>query len=392
MAISMSDRIEQVHAFLSAQQQIGLDNEFLMAMEASQAKSLVASIQSSKLDRISATDLIKKASHGPFSAASKKQIVEALNAKVSTEGARDMTVTQTCKSLCFYLTKSEWDVLSARSCTRLQKVKVVVGRMIAIGLYNPTEQTRKDAACIVGLFEDDIVGKDLCDDIRFWLKRLKSGHRTMGVVSYPSSPDLLEKDVYALAYGSEGPAPDGYVDLSRWSSVSGQIALRRTNRLCVGHQASLLSTFDVSQQLMAIAQIAGAQGVEHFGTPSRLFSRQPSQQSMAPPSSANSSPRSTSTSVSPATPLLSNTPPSKALPSYSTASPAAATTPGPVIPTEPASAESAEQSLVHAAQSGCPPPKHTQAFDGLDPKRKRLRHACLSTQCCTLFLEMFILF
>ena len=244
MATSISERVEQVQSFLATQKKMRLDASFVDAMEATQASSLVNFIRASKIDLPEATRLVCKVSEGTFSSDRKQILVEAINEKLHTKTVRECP-TQTCSHLTSYLTKSEWDALASKASTRLQRVRVLVDRMRKVGLVNPTEQTRKDAAIIVGLFEDAVGGKDLCDDVRFWLKKLKGHSGGPTLFHYPPSPSELENSVFAAAYGSEEPAPEGYVDLSRWSFVAGQLALRKTNKLCgqgAASQQPLLDT------------------------------------------------------------------------------------------------------------------------------------------------------
>ena len=258
MAVAVCDRLDQVHAFVSAQEKAGLGDKFVDSLRTSQINAVKSFLSSCKIDLVGATSIIEKVNKGPWTAEAKLSIIEVVNDRVAPMSK--IAATQSCLTLSAYLTNTEWDSLASKS-SRVQKIRVVVDRMALIGLFNPSEQTRKDAACTAGLFLQDIAGKDLCDDVRFWLNRKDKVRVGEVLANYPSHPKLLEKRLYDHAYANEVPAEAGYVDTSRWSEVSTQLALRKTNRMC--HSGSPTSSqssssvwspprVDTSQQLMTL--------------------------------------------------------------------------------------------------------------------------------------------
>ena len=80
-------------------------------------------------------------------------------------------VTQRCDHFYAYPTETEYSALRDPSCTRLRRVHIAVDRMHAIGLSRPSEHTRKHIDGVIGMYEQHPSGKDICDDIKFWLKK-----------------------------------------------------------------------------------------------------------------------------------------------------------------------------------------------------------------------------
>lgn len=248
--------LDDVQAFLAAQQRCGMAAPLLASIMSGQKQSLLASVQMiDDMTPASANSLISLVEAGPWDDDSKKALVLAIADKVQHAHIRAnaSTCTQVCTDFSLYPTRSEWDIMKDATVSRTRKVQIIVNRLQLIGLHRPSEQTRKHVASLIGMFDHASEGKEICDDIRFWLRRLKVVSSGNPLRVFPFQPQDLSEAVFAQAYKDEGPAPPGYVDTSRSSAVADRMWLRTSHgKASPNSKSTQLATNTASQPSPAL--------------------------------------------------------------------------------------------------------------------------------------------
>ena len=168
--------IVAVQRFLTSQRRVLPANVYVQ-IEAGQRRAVIAIID--QLTTITATDannLTEALDEYNWDVEAATPLRSAICTRINAVLPHTAhTVTQRCDHFYAYLTETEYTALRDPSCTRLRRVHIAVDRMHAIGLARPSEHTRKHIAGVIGLYEQNPSGKDICDDIKFWLKKKTIG-------------------------------------------------------------------------------------------------------------------------------------------------------------------------------------------------------------------------
>ena len=221
-----------IQQFLESQEQLSMTNALFEEIEASQAATLVRMI--GRMKRLPADEAQKLTSTlcaGKWSAVAKDRLAKAIADRVKQSMGGNGT--QECYHFANYLSNEDYEALQDPRLSRMSKVHVVVDRMIAIDLLNPSEQCRLGAAGLIAQYVPDVRGKELPDDIRFWLKERskqlqQSRDKEAMITDYPRLPKDLPAALYKTAYKGVQPAPEGFVDSSDHRRAMARLHLRNS--------------------------------------------------------------------------------------------------------------------------------------------------------------------
>ena len=153
-------------------------------------------------------------------------------------GRAGVRAAQTCSSFYNYLTVGEIDYSKDPRAPRTCRLNKFVQRMHSINLVTASEQTRKH---ILGLYlflcepsaaDNPIAKKQIADELRSMLRstRPQRDASIEHITNYPNNPFELGDAFIDAAYGSETPAPAGYVDWSGLADTTNGVILRKNNK------------------------------------------------------------------------------------------------------------------------------------------------------------------
>ena len=144
---------------------------------------------------------------------------------------------QTCEDFCKYLTDKEWNLLEDTSKDFNSKVDCLVGRCLAMGLKNPSEQTVKlIVACLVVASKSDMSPVETFEVLTAFKLRCKTA-RAMSPVAVGPRVYFGDPVEFVKSRGLEDthmPAI-GRADEANVRLVAARIPARRTNNAVVCH-------------------------------------------------------------------------------------------------------------------------------------------------------------
>ena len=232
-----NEQLAAIQDFLDVQRRLGMAPSLYDEIENQQACTLARVIARLKsLKAVDAQTLSATLARGNWGAIAKAQLAKVISERVGAQGHAG-NGTQECDGFANYPTEDEWRIIMDPSMPRLNKVHAVVDRMLAINLCNPSEQCRKLIASIIGMYVPDASGKELPDDIRFWiqkkrkaLKKIASREDIPMIIEYPTTPQEMPEDLFKKAYKKgHSPAPAGFVDLEALPQTMAKFHVRRSH-------------------------------------------------------------------------------------------------------------------------------------------------------------------
>ena len=190
-----NEQLAAIQDFLDVQRRLGMALPLYDEIENQQACTLARVIARLKsLTAVDAQTLSATLARGNWGATAKAQLAKVISERVGAQGHAG-NGTQECEGFANYPTEDEWRILMDPSMPRLNKVHAVVDRMLAINLWNPSEQCRKLIASIIGMYVPDATGKELPDDIRFWIQKKRKALKK--IASREDIPMIIEYPHYA---------------------------------------------------------------------------------------------------------------------------------------------------------------------------------------------------
>ena len=128
-------------------QQVALDGRDITDLQSSQVSSFKAQIATFSLDYQSGSLLTESINSGPWSSEQKRELIDAVSARVSMYAQPTTNKSQSCKFFERYLAEGDWNVLEsdqplgykvAQLCSRAAEIKLrypdeqAIGRMVAV--------------------------------------------------------------------------------------------------------------------------------------------------------------------------------------------------------------------------------------------------------------------
>ena len=193
-----------------------------------------------------ATKFLKDLADGPLPDDNKKTLVVAINSVATTSGEASppsgsgkRASLQRHMYMHNYLTAQDWDNLQCMHVDFNTKARVIVSRMSALGIKNPSETTMVSVTALMYLAAHTgppatlqvnamHAHSTLCD-LKCMLKLWKG--RAASLLDFPQSPQDFKKsepEVYAAAYADGEPEPNR-IDERGLQALKAVIPARRTN-------------------------------------------------------------------------------------------------------------------------------------------------------------------
>ena len=145
---SMEKELKGIHAFLEGQRRL-LDSSGFAGVQDQQCRAWVARLQHSGLTPHESAALAEVIADGPWLAAQKQQLGQALAASVAARTPAARRRLQTVVGFGAYLTDSDMQFLVGNSHA-LHKLELLATRCVRLGIHLPSETTvRHIVACAV---------------------------------------------------------------------------------------------------------------------------------------------------------------------------------------------------------------------------------------------------
>ena len=165
------------------------------------------------LDAVNAEALTNAVMSSVFEPEERQKIVLNINNKIGCAppaGSNGQKSTQRILTVLDYFTAGDWDILFDASKTLEQKLVRMVGRLVLLGLRNPSESSVKSLVAMLAAAHCPSSGSQELYGIVKSVKNAVEAHKAdpwgfPHVILYPASPVDLPKEIYDHAYTVEDP-------------------------------------------------------------------------------------------------------------------------------------------------------------------------------------------